>query len=65
MDHSIFITIAKINGPIVSIFINDIKAIGIKRLGHIKKVKLKLVAAFEIVNIGPISFYIELNVKRD
>lgn len=37
-DHSIFVTISGINSLIVSTFVDDIKVIGVKRLGHIKKV---------------------------
>lgn len=38
---------------------------GVKGSGHIKKVKIELAAAFEMVDMGPISFYLGLKVKRD
>ncbi len=38
---------------------------GVKRSGHIEKVKLELTAAFEIADIGPISFYLGLKVERN
>lgn len=38
---------------------------GVKRLGNIKIVKLELATAFEITDIGLISFYLELKVKRN
>lgn len=38
-DHSIFVISMGIKRPIVSIFINDIKAMGAKGSGHIEKVK--------------------------
>lgn len=46
-------------------FVDDIKIIDVKGLGHIKKVKLELATAFELVEMSPISFYLELNVERD
>lgn len=49
----------------MSIFINDIMVIGTKKSGHIERIKAKLIAAFEIVDVGPISFYLRLKVKRD
>lgn len=64
-DHSIFVTSAKINDPIVSIFVDDIKVIGTKESGHIKRVKAKLSAAFEMVDMSPISFYLGLKVEKD
>ena len=38
---------------------------GTKESGHIKRVKAKLTTAFEIVDMGPISFYLGLKVERD
>ncbi len=64
-DHSIFVTPSGINGPIVSTFVDDIKVMGVKRSGHIEKVKRELSAAFEMVDMGPISFYLGLKVERD
>ena len=63
--HSIFVTVAGINRPIVSTFVDDIKVMGVKRSGHIDRVKLELAAAFEMVDMGPISFYLGLKVERD
>lgn len=64
-DHGIFITTAGLNGPIVSTFVNDIKIMGIKGSGFIAKVKAELTAAFSMVDMGPISFYLGLKVVRD
>ncbi len=47
------------------ITVDDIKVMGVKRSGHIKKVKYELAPAFEIVDMGPISFYLGLKVKRN
>lgn len=62
-EHSIFVTSARINRPIVSIFIDNIKIIGAKNSGIIGQVKAKLIAAFEMVDMGPISFYFGLKVN--
>lgn len=64
-DHGIFIPTAGLNGPIVSTFVNDIKIMGIKGSGFIAKVKAKLTAAFSMVNMGPISFYLGPKALRD
>lgn len=64
-DHSIFITKASLNGPIVSTFVDDIKIMGIKGNSFIARVKAELVAAFLMVDMGPISFYLGLKTTRD
>ncbi len=53
------------NGPIVSIFVDDIQVIGVKGLVHIDMVKKELAAAFEMVDMRAISFYLGLKVERD
>lgn len=63
-DYSIFVSSAGINGQIISTFINNIKVMGIKRSGHIKNVKKKIAAIFEMVDMGPISFYLGLKVEK-
>lgn len=64
-DHNIFVTSIDINGPIVSIFVDDIKVMCIKRLGYIKKIKWKYATTFDMVNIRPIGFYLDLKVEKD
>lgn len=64
-NYSIFVIEIDIKGPIVSIFIDDIKIIGVQRSGIIKQVKKKLTTAFDIIDIGPISFYLSLKIERD
>ena len=64
-DHSIFITKAGLNGPIVSTFVDDIKVIAPKGSGIIQRVKTELTAAFSMVDMGPISFYLGLKVERN
>lgn len=46
-------------------FVDNIKVIGIKGSGHIKRVKPELIIAFEIVDMDLISFYLRLKVKRN
>lgn len=64
-DHSIFISKTGLNGPVVSTFVDDIKIIAPKGSGHISRVKSELAAAFSMVDMGPISFYLGLKVQRD
>ena len=64
-NYSIFISTAGLNGPIMSVFVDDIKIIGIKGTGVIDKVKAELIAGFSMVEMGPISFYRSLRVDRD
>ncbi len=64
-DHSTFVTSVGIHDPIISTFMDDIKVMGVKGLGHIEKEKHKLATAFEMVDMGPISFYLDLKVKRN
>lgn len=64
-DHSIFISSAGLNGPIVNVFVDDIKIIGMKGSESIARVKRELAAGFSMVDLGPISFYLGLKVERD
>lgn len=53
---------ASLNGLVISIFIDNIKIIALKRSGHISQVKVKLAAAFSIIDIRLISFYLKLKI---
>lgn len=64
-DHSIFITRAGLNGPVVSTFVDDIKVMAPKESGFIQRVKAELAAAFSMVDMGPISFYLGLKVEHN
>ena len=44
---------------------NDIKVMGVKGSVHIDRTKRELAAAFEIVDMRSISFYLGLKVERD
>ena len=64
-DHSIFVSKAGINGPVVSTFVDDIKIMGVKGSGMTERVKREFMSAFSMVDTGPISFYLGLKVERD
>lgn len=63
IDYSIFVFAAGINSLIVSIFVDNIKIIGVKNSGLISRVKEKLTVVFKIVDMNPISFYLSLKVS--
>ena len=65
VDHSIFVTGAGLNGPVVSTFVDDIKIMAPKRSEITQRVKMELTSAFSIVDMSPISFYLGLKVERD
>lgn len=54
-----------LNGQVVSVFVDDIEIKGMKGSGVINKVKAEQITAFSLVDIGPISFYLGLNVETD
>ena len=64
-DHNIFMIEAGIKDPIVSIFINDIKVMRVKESGVIQKMMTELAAAFEIVDMGSINFYLSLKSEKN
>ena len=65
VNHSIFITNADLNSPIVSTFVDDIKIVRAKGSGIIQRVKIELASPFAMVDMGPISFYLGLKVEPD
>lgn len=65
IDHSIFATSAGLDGPVVSMFVNDIKIMASKESGIIKRVKSELSSAFSMVDMGSISFYLGLKIERN
>lgn len=52
-----------INGPIVSIFQDNINIIRAKNLEVIGCFKAELIVAFEIIDMGLISFYLGLKIN--
>ena len=65
VDHSMFVTASGSNRPFISTFVDGIKVIGVNGSGHIERVTQELAAAFEMIDMGPISFYLGLKVERD
>lgn len=64
-NHSIFMTKANLDGPVVSTFVSNIKIIALKDSGKIEWVKLELIFAFFMNDMGSISFYLGLKVQQD
>lgn len=54
-----------LNSPIVSIFVDDIKIMGPKASGMIEQIKVELISAFLMADMGPISFYLGLKVEQN
>lgn len=51
-----------LNGPLINIFIDNIKIIAPKNYGIIQCVKVERTSAFSIVDMRPISFYLSLKI---
>lgn len=64
-DHNIFISKASIDGSIISIIMDDIKIMVTNKSDYISQVKIKLTAAFSLLNMRFICFYLKLKVQRD
>ncbi len=64
-DHNIFIAKHGLEKSVVSTFVDDIKIIDLRNSAVIAKVRIELTAAFEIVDIELISFYIGLKVEKN
>ena len=64
-DHSIFVTPQGVQGPIVTTFVDDLNIFTPAGSGIMKRVKEELAAAFDIVDMGPLAFYVGLKVTRD
>lgn len=65
VDHSIFVTKANLDRPVVSIFVDDIKIMAPKGSEMIERVKIELIFTFFMIDMGPISFYWGLKVQQD
>lgn len=57
-DHSIFVSGAGLKGPVLSVFVDEIKIMAPKESGMIERVKIEVTAAFSFVDMG-------LKVDRD
>jgi hypothetical protein len=63
-DHSIFATPQGVSGPILSVFVDDIKIID-KDKSRVARIKDELASAFKMVDLGPISYYLGIKVERN
>ena len=63
-DHSIFATEDGVHGPILTVFVDDIKILDSCK-GRITRIKQQLATAFRMVDMGPVSYYLGLKVERD
>lgn len=46
-------------------FVDNIKVMARKKSGHIERIKAKLATTFDIIEMGPISFYLGLKIEID
>lgn len=65
VNHSTFVIMGGLDGPVVNTFVNNIKIMAPKDNKMIKQIKLELILAFSMIDMGPISFYLGLKVQRD
>jgi transposase InsO family protein len=63
-DHSVFVTDAGINGLIVTVYVDDLKIIGRDKQA-IQRLKNALSERFDMTDLGPISYYLGMSVRRD
>ena len=64
-DHSIFATDQDIKNSIITSFIDNLNIFALLGSGIISCIKSELTTAFEMVNMGPLVFYVGLKVTRD
>lgn len=62
-NYRIFATQDRFKKLIISSFVDNLNIMTRKRLGLATKIKNKLKAAFNIVDMGSISYYLELKIK--
>ena len=61
-DHSIFVTNEGVRGPIITTFVDDLNIFAPRGSGIISRIKSELAAAFDMVDMGPLAFYVGLKV---
>lgn len=64
-DHSIFVTNEGVRGPIITTFVDDLNIFAPRGSGIISRINSELAAAFDMVDMGPLAFYVGLKVTRD
>ena len=65
VDLSIFLTSQGVQGPIITTIVDDLIIFAPKGSKIIKRIKEELAAAFDMVDIGPLAFYVCLKVSCD
>lgn len=65
IDYNIFVIKTDLNGRVVSMFVNDIKIMTPKKSGIIQYMKAELTAIFSIIDMGLISFCLDLKVEQN
>lgn len=61
-DHSIFVTSERVCGPIITTFVDDLNIFAPRGSGIISQIKSELAAAFDMVDIRLLTFYVGLKV---
>ena len=64
-DHGIFSTKAGVKGPIISLWVDDLNLFAPAKLKWMARMKGELTAAFKMVDMEPIQFYLGLKVERN
>lgn len=64
-DHRIFVSESGIDGPIISVWVDDLNIFTPAGSPYMQKVKRELSFAFKMVDMGPIQFYLGLKVERN
>ena len=60
-----FVTPPGVQGPIITTFVDDLNIFAPEGSGIMKRIKGELAAAFDMVDMGPLAFYVGLKVTRD
>lgn len=60
-----FVHLQDIQKPIITTFVNDLNIFALTKSGIKKQIKEKLCIAFNIIDIEPLAFYINLKVTCD
>lgn len=64
-NHGIFASELGIDGPIISVWVDDLNIFTPAGSLCMQKIKRELSFAFKMVDMGPIQFYLGLKVERD
>ena len=64
-DHSKFVTSEGVRVPIITTFVDDLNMFAPRGSGILPRIKSELAAAFDMVDMGPLAFYVGLKVSLD